>query len=238
MQNRTLFALRGVTAIGLAMVWLLASSQLLASAQCPGDDLPPECGIHEYCSPIIVDIDGHGFRLTDAKGGVIFDIAGNNHPIQMAWTAPSGGNAFLAIDLNHNGKIDSGKELFGNFSPQPLSKEPNGFVALAKYDTPAFGGNGDGIIDTRDSVFQSLLLWIDKNHDGVSQPEELYTLPQLGVTSVSLSYRESRRVDEFGNELRFKGTVNVKGGGSSQPDHVDHTIYDVFFTTFSGGAMQ
>ena len=143
----------------------------------------------------------------------------------MGWTAKNGTNAFLCLpDLD--GKCDTGKQLFGNFTPQPLSPTPNGFLALAVYDQPANGGNGDGIIDARDAVFSSLRLWIDVNHDGISQPEELHTLPELGVNSLSLHYREDRKTDQYGNQFRYRAEVNP-----DHPDQVDHIAFDVFFVT-------
>jgi hypothetical protein len=201
-----------------------AVSTLLAIVAFMNQDATAQCGCN---SPIIIDTAGEGFHLTSARDGVQFDIEGDGSPVQLAWTAPGSRNAFLALDRNHNGKIDSGKELFGNYTDQPPSKDPNGFLALAEFDKPKNGGNGDGIIDKRDAVFSHLVLWIDENHDGVSQPEELHSLPELGVYSLSLQYTESRRQDQFGNGFRYKGKVNPEG----QPpwDHVDRVMFDVFF---------
>jgi hypothetical protein len=57
-------------------------------------------------------------------------------------------------------------------------------------------------------VYFRLLLWIDKNHDGVSQPDELFGLAQMGVYSISLDYEVSGRKDEFGNLFRYATKVN------------------------------
>jgi hypothetical protein len=178
-------------------------------------------------SPIIIDTIGEGFQLTSEPNGVFFDIRGNGMPVSVAWTARSSRNAFLALDRNGNGRIDSGKELFGNFTAQPESPDPNGYLALAVFDRLENGGNGDGVIDDRDEVYSKLLLWIDENHDGISQPEELHHLWELGVYSLSLKYSDSPYTDIFGNQFRYKGKVNPLG----QPptDHADRTSYDVFF---------
>ncbi len=179
-------------------------------------------------SPIIIDTDSKGYHLTSAENGVLFDIAGDGHLTQIAWTAAGSTNAFLA--LPRDGAITTGKELFGNFTPQPKSAHPNGFLALAAYDQPESGGNGDGVIDDKDAIYSSLRLWIDANHDGVAQPEEIHTLPELGVFSISLHYRESRREDEFDNLFRYWSRINLTDPSEydSQPGPV---IYDVFFTT-------
>jgi hypothetical protein len=210
------------------------SATRLACPQCPGDPPPPCTGPIQPVqtngcnpSPVIIDVDGSGFQLTDADHGVLFDISGTGNPVQMGWTAEGAANAFLALP-DADGLVDNGKQLFGNFTPQPASGNPNGFAALAVYDLPANGGNGDGIIDSRDAIFSSLRLWIDANHDGISQPEELHTLSSLGVISISLDYTLSRRVDQYGNLFRYKAAVDPN---DPDPSHVGRTAYDVFFVT-------
>lgn len=178
-------------------------------------------------SPVLIDVDGQGFLLTNAANGVLFDIRGTGNPMQIAWTAVGADDAFLALP-GSDGLVHNGKQLFGNFTPQPPSQHPNGFAALAVYDQPANGGNGDGIIDARDKIFSSLRLWIDANHDGICQPSELLTLPAKGIDSISLKYAASMRRDQYGNLFRYRSRVNPDG----QPDNSDvgRTAYDVFLT--------
>ena len=151
---------------------------------------------------------------------MVFDIRADGHPQQIPWTADTR-NGYLVLDRNGNGLVDDGSELFGNVTPQPHSAHPNGFLALAQYDW-----NGDGVIDSRDPIYSFLRIWVDANHDGICQPEELHTLPELGVFSISLDYSLSRRTDEFGNVFRLKAKINQGQSGNSV---VGKKVYDVFF---------
>ncbi len=171
-------------------------------------------------SPIIIDTKGQGFHLTSLQNGVPFQMDPGD-PMQVSWTDPNYQNAFLALDRNNNGTIDNGAELFGNFTPQPPSANPNGYKALAVFDDPKNGGNGNGLIDPGDAIYPSLLLWIDKNHNGISEPNELFSLADLGVFAIDLSYTMDEHEDQFGNTFRFKAFVLDKAGLS------DPRCYDI-----------
>lgn len=184
-----------------------------------------QCSCH-YDSPIIVDVLGNGYDLTDATNGVVFMFDPDGPLHQISWTGAGSDDAFLVLDRNGNSAVDDGTELFGNLTSQPASDDPNGFLALSEFDKPENGGNGDRVITKQDAIFSSLRLWQDTNHDAVSQPEELHTLKELGLKSIACDYKESRRTDQYGNRFRYRSKVK-----DTHDAQLGRWAWDVFFQT-------
>lgn len=169
---------------------------------CDSQSSPQWCAEND---PLIVSVKDLRYQLTDRAGGVRFDLGGDGEAEQTAWTDARGDEAFLVLDRNGNGLVDSGIELFGDVTPQHKSAEPNGFLALAMFDDSLSGGNEDDRISADDWIYSSLQLWVDADHDGISDPDEMFWLADVGLEWISLDYKKTGRTDKFGNEFRFMG---------------------------------
>jgi RTX toxins and related Ca2+-binding proteins len=152
---------------------------------------------------------------------VHFDHSDDGFAERSGWVAADDG--LLVHDLDGNGLIDSGAELFGNNTVLPDgSKATNGFAALAALDD-----NGDGKIDASDAAFSSLRVWRDLDQDGVTDAGELQTLVEAGVASIGVRYTDSSTVDANGNAHRQIGSYTRSDGSSAAVEDVwfaaDHT---------------
>ena len=159
--------------------------------------------------PLIIDLGETGIELRSLEHGVNFDLDNNGFAEKTAWIGTEDG--FLALDRNGNGSIDNGGELFGDqVILKDGSKSESGFEALAELDD-----NGDGIIDNKDSAFANLRVWIDANHNGKSNSNELKTLNETGIISISLEHSEVSIVDEeTGARIAESASVTINKNGA------------------------
>ena len=158
----------------------------------------------QQSDPLVIDLAGNGINLTSAPNGVHFDINGDGKSERTAFV--QGDDAFLVYDRNGNGRIDGGRELFGD-----QNGARNGFEELRRYDD-----NADGIIDKKDSIFQSLRLLNDMNSDGMVAGTEISTLDESGIASISLQTAQRSQDDGKGNTLAEKAAYTRTNGSTGE----------------------
>lgn len=118
--------------------------------------------------PLVINFDGSAAQLQDLRFAFDLDSDGQTDNVPLL----SGNRGYLALDLNHNSRIDNGRELFG-------PDTGNGFAELAAYDS-----DGNGWIDEADPVFQHLQVWTP-SADGAEGAGSLRTLADVGVGALS-----------------------------------------------------
>jgi hypothetical protein len=148
----------------------------------------------------------------------------------MQWVEQNGNEAFLVRDLNNNGIVDNGAELFGNgtqISPVGLSTvlAPDGFTALAQYDQTA-AGNDDGYISADDMIWSELQLWLDVNADGQTTSDEMLELADVGITHLNITPKLNRRRDRAGN------LIPLWSWATDNETNAKYKMVDVFFRAY------
>lgn len=156
--------------------------------------------ILNIASPLALDLDGSGIEtLALNKTSLFFDHDNNNFIEKTGWVAPNEG--LLILDLNRNGIVDGGNELFGNNTILQYGQlAANGFVALAMYDS-----NADQYIDQNDSIWKDLRIWQDKNSNAQTDPGEWLTMQEARIKSLLLTYHDDEIIDANGNAHRQHG---------------------------------
>ena len=159
-----------------------------------------------YVDPLILDLDGDGLEITPLSKGILFDTNGDSIKTGTAWAGAD--DALLVRDLNGNGQIDSGAELFGdNTVLANGSKASNGYTALADLDS-----NANGKMDAGDAAFNDLRIWRDLNQDGISQATELRNLSQICITSIGVNGNQIAQSTTFtqNGTTRTVGAVDLQ----------------------------
>lgn len=118
--------------------------------------------------------------------------------------------ALLAIDRDGDGRITTGAELFGSFSVPAAGNGPNALIATSKA-TGAFSGAVQG----GQTLYEQLLLWVDSNHNGISEASELRPVKQV-FTAIGLGFVRQYRLDRHGNLFRHMGWAELRTEGPQQ----------------------
>ena len=168
-----------------------------------------DAGAYTYpVDPLIFDLDGDGIETVSLKDGVNFDFDNNGFAEKIGWVSADDG--LLVRDLNGNGNIDNGGELFGDLTAVAEGiNAVNGFEALAAFDV-----NADGVINTKDAIYSELKIWQDRNQNGTVDEGELLTLQEAGIAGIGLDYETINEMDEQGNAHTQKGYY-IKADGST-----------------------
>jgi hypothetical protein len=170
-----------------------------------------------FVTPLALDLDGDGVQTVSMHDGVNFDINNDGVVDRTGWISRSDG--LLVRDLNGDGAINNGGELFGSGTVLANGKKASdGYAALSTLDS-----NLDGLIDMYDSGFDQLLVWTDRNGNGVADKDELSRLTDLGIKSISLDVKAVAEINN-GN------LIGLMGGYKTQ-DEIDHAMGDVWFQT-------
>ena len=196
---------------------VMTSTQIIALSTCALTPLQTQAlgTLPTGYTPIVLDLNGDGIQTIAADSGVRFDLLGTGEPEKIGWVAPSDG--LLVMDINADGVINDGKELFGSGTLlADGSKAADGYQALAELDT-----NHDGVITSSDATFAQLGVWVDSNSDGLSQSGEVHSLRSLGITSISLQAVVSAEVNQ-GNTIGLSSSYQTSDG-------VNHLAGDVWF---------
>ena len=182
-----------------------------------GDEYEHSTDVQPPRDPLIIDLGGDGFSLKQVDKGVHFDLDKNGFAEKTGWAEPSEG--FLAIDKNKSTFIDDGGELFGDqYVKSDGTTAVSGFDALRDLDDDIdeeTGKKGNGIIDKYDSRFGELLVWKDLNQNGVSEENELQTLEEAGIESISLEINEGESEEVETGIIRSERSTVTKTNGDT-----------------------
>ena len=182
---------------------------------------PGTAGLTRYDSPLVLDLNGDGVQTVDISHGAMFDLQATGAAQATGWVDAHDG--LLAMDLNKDGKINSGAELFGNSTLLADGQNATtGWTALAQHDS-----NVDGKLDAQDAVFDALMVWQDANSNGLTDAGELRSLKDVGVISINLSH-DSTITHQNGNLLQGVSSYTSTDGQT-------HEVADAWFQTLTEG---
>lgn len=199
---------------GMALLWLLFSliAEPFPAVVADSDRQPATASkqnkiTRAYADALVLGLDGGSIQTVGVNAGAYFDHDINGFSEKTGWIGPNEG--LLVLDRDGDGKINHGRELFGDWTVlKNGSRAANGFAALFEWDD-----NADGKIDRNDAIWKKLKVWRDTDLDGLSQPSEIFNLDALQIRSINLSHTVVSHADGNSNLLTMSGTF-VKNDGT------------------------
>jgi hypothetical protein len=173
--------------------------------------------------PLVLDLNGNGtIDTVGLSAGIQFDHNGSGVKQATGWIAT--GDGFLVMDRNGNGIIDNGTEMFGNSSPLSAGgTAADGFASLAQEDT-----NHDSVINEQDANYANIKVWQDLNQDGISQANELTSLADAGIASLSVFNQPYIDFMQTNDNI-----ISTWGGGYIRADGTWGRMVDINFASDS-----
>jgi len=166
-------------------------------------------------TPIVLDLDGNGISTLSAANGVNFDTYGTGTVQKWGWVG--GNDGLLVRDVNGDGVINNGKELFGSGTVLADGhRAADGYAAMSALDA-----NHDGKLSILDKEWGELKVWVDANHDGKTDGGELKSLQELGITELNLASQANSTIDN-GNLVGLVSDYKTSDGQT-------HSMADVWF---------
>ena len=168
--------------------------------------------IKSFKDPLVINLNTNIAQVSDQKFFFDLDCDGEEEEISSL----QAGSGFLALDLNGDGQINDGSELFG-------TKSGDGFRDLSQYDS-----DGNGWIDEADPIWEKLLIWT-KDENG---KDKMYHLSDLGVGAIGLSQvgtqfsLNSEKTNETNAMIRKTGIFLYENGTVSTLQHLDMAVYN------------
>jgi hypothetical protein len=171
--------------------------------------------------PVVQEPGPDGLNLTALDDVVSFDLDAANGAELVTWTKRSLETGFFWLDLDNDGEVDSGSELFGNATSTSQGPARDGFAALAQYDLPEQGGTRDGTLSRQDQIWPALRFWVDWNHDGRASADEVSTMADLHIEAIDLLSQPLNLADPNGNYVLAYAVAHGEEGQD------DFWVFDV-----------
>lgn len=155
--------------------------------------------------PLVINFGADSVQLQNQ----FFDFDLNADGDTARFASLAHGSGYLAFDMNGDGQVNDGSELFG-------TQSGNGFKDLAQFDE-----DGNGWIDEKDSIYSKLSLWTNQ-----ADANSLTSLNTIGVGAIYLD--NVAQTGEFRSDSgallgqsKYAGIVLMENGDVKTAQSID-----------------